>query len=123
MSDRSFALRCPNGYPNGDKVSVIKAIRMLTGLGLKEAKDASELQGDQHHVLNTGNFTSYLAPEGEMENQFRILRNAGCEVGDSVYRLLQSLRDLGAQALKQGEDELANEILQLVLAEKLRRKP
>ena len=123
MSNRSFALRCPRDYPNGDKIAIIKAIRMLTGFGLKEAKDASESQLEQHLELNLGNFTSYGHPDGEIENQFRILRNGGCEVGDSVYRLLQSLRDLGAQALKQGEDELASEILQLVLAEKLRRKP
>lgn len=30
------------GYPSDRKVSIIKEIRVLTGLGLKEAKDASE---------------------------------------------------------------------------------
>jgi len=123
MSITNFSIRCPPNYPNGDKVAVIKAIRMLTGVGLKEAKDISEASGDQGFVIATGNFYSYSNTDQEIENQFRILRNAGVEVGGSAYAILQSLRDLGAEALKQGEDELANEILQLVLAEKLRRKP
>lgn len=123
MSDRSFSFRVgpPSSMP--DKISVIKSIRMLTGLGLREAKDASERQGEQHFEISMGNFTSYGNPDSEIENQFRILRNGGIEVGGSVYHILQSLRNLGADALKQGEDDLASEILQLVLAEKLRRKP
>jgi len=123
MSNHSFAIRIGPPGSMSDRISVIKSIRMLTGLGLKEAKDASERQGEQHFEINMGNFTSYGHPDSEIENQFRILRNGGIEVGDSVHHILQSLRDLGADALKQGEDELASEILQLVLAEKLRRKP
>ncbi len=101
-----------------NKVSAIKAIRTLTGLGLKDAKDAAEMVGNpQTYVLNTG------ITERDLEDQLRILRNEGFEVGPPVYKLLEELRKLGSQALLQGEDDLANEILQLVLAEKLRRKP
>ena len=107
-----------------NKVAVIKAIRMLTGLGLKEAKDASERLGEtQVFDIQKANFFSCANPEREMENQFRILRAEGLEVGEPVHKLLEELRKLAAQALIQGEDELANEILQHVLAEKLRRNP
>ena len=125
MSIDKFVITCPRDYPNGDKVSVVKAIRILTGMGLKDSKDASEVwEREQHfNISYMGNFTSGGSIDVEIENQFRILRNAGVKVGDPVHILLQSLRSLGAQALDQGEDELANEILQLVLAEKLRRKP
>jgi len=123
MSDRSFSMCIGLLAAQTQRVEVIKAIRMLTGLGLKEAKDASERQGEQHFDIHRTNFVSYGNPDTEIENQFRILRNNGISVGDSIQRLLQSLRDLGAEALKQGEDDLASEILQLVLAEKLRRKP
>jgi hypothetical protein len=73
--------------------------------------------------LYHANFTSYADPEREIENQFRILRSEGVEVGPPVWKIIEELRKLGSAALLQGEDELANEILQLVLAEKLRRKP
>jgi hypothetical protein len=91
---------------------------------LKEAKDASEVIGRQQTFdVNSTIFTAYGNPIGEIENQFRILRAEGIEVVDPVYKIIEELRKLGSQALLQGEDELANEILQLVLAEKLRRKP
>jgi hypothetical protein len=121
-NSKRFTMICPATYMN--KVAVIKAIRTLTGLGLKEAKDASEVIGRQQTFdVNSTIFTAYGNPIGEIENQFRILRAEGIEVVDPVYKIIEELRKLGSQALLQGEDELANEILQLVLAEKLRRKP
>jgi len=99
-----------------NKIAVIKAIRVLTGMGLKEAKDASETQGQQY-------FAAANIDHALQQDQFRTLRTQGILVGDAVYKMLDDLRALGAQALLQGEDELANEILQLVVAEKLRRKP
>jgi len=119
MHDTKFVITCPSHYTN--KVAAIKAIRMLTGLGLKEAKDASEMGGPQTFTLYHSNFSSYGNPDSMIEEQFRILRTEGVEVGEPVHKILQSLRELGAKALQLGEDEFANEILQLVLAEKLRR--
>ena len=116
---KKFVMVCPVSYTN--KVAAIKAIRTLTGLGLKEAKDASERGGPQEYEINPSIFTNYANPVAEIENQYRILRNEGVQVGGSVHLLLAELRDLAREALKQGEDELADEILQLVLAEKLRR--
>ena len=119
--NQKFTITCPASIPN--KVAVIKAIRTLTGLGLKEAKDASERCGPQVYEIFPSNFTSWTDPQKGVEEQFRILRNEGVEVGEPVWKIIEELRKLGAQALLQGEDDLANEILQLVLAEKLRRKP
>jgi len=121
MDNRNFTFVCPASIPN--KVEVIKAIRTLTGLGLKEAKDASERTGHQTYPIQLSNFSSWSNSDRGVDEQFRILRNNGVEVGEPVFKILESLRQLGSQALLQGEDELANEILQLVLAEKLRRKP
>ena len=118
----TFTIVCPQTYFN--KIAVIKAIRILTGLGLKEAKDASEIIGKpQTFAFAQSLFTAYAAPEVEIENQFRTLRNEKVEVGARVHQILEGLRKLGSDALLQGEDELANEILQLVLVEKLKRKP
>jgi hypothetical protein len=99
-----------------NKVMVIKAIRVLTGMGLKEAKDASEIIGAvQTLTLTSGNSDTYI------DEQFSTLRSNGVEVSAPVTVIIEELRKLGAMALSQGEDEFANEILQLVLAEKLRR--
>ena len=107
-----------------NKISVIKAIRQLTGMGLKDAKDASEFFNMvQIYDISPTIYTSFADPNRFIEEQAQILRNEGIEVGESVHKLLNELRVLGSQALQQGEDELANEILQLVLTEKLRRKP
>lgn len=116
MNDTHIEIVCPVHLAN--KVTVIKAIRTLTGLGLKEAKDASERANVKQSfrcVLPNG------AQNPMYEEQCRILRNEGVEVGPAAQKILQELRKLGSEALMTGEDELANEILQLVLAEKLRR--
>lgn len=109
-----ITIRVPQTLSN--RVTVIKSIRNLTGLGLKEAKDLQDQHGILHQVQ-----TNLGISDREFEDHCRILRNEGCEVNGSVHQILQELRELGAQALKQGEDDLANEIMQLVLAEKLRR--
>ena len=121
LNESRFTISCPATLPN--KVEAIKAIRVLTGLGLKEAKDASERSGPQTFDVPLNSFTSWSDPHRGIDEQFRLLRANGIEVGEPVFKILESLRKLGADALLQGEDELANEILQLVLAEKLRRKP
>jgi hypothetical protein len=113
--NKKITFTCPLIYYN--KVSVIKAIRMLTGLGLKEAKDASEIAG----VPQT--FDLQPCTDTVFDEQCRILRSEKVDVGEPVHRLIEELRKIGAQALLQGEDDFANEILQLVLAEKLRRLP
>ena len=121
IDTKKFTMICPGSYTN--KVEVIKAIRSLTGLGLKEAKDSSEVCGTpQTFALQSSLFSNYANPDAEIENQFRILRNNGVEIGGNIHALLDDLRKLAVQALQQGEDELASEITQLVLVEKLRRK-
>jgi hypothetical protein len=101
-----------------NKVAAIKAIRSLSGLGLKEAKDVSEGYYGTHYdiqVLRGLAATDY-------DSMCRTLISEGFGVTGSVAHFLQELRELATEALAAGEDELANEILQLVLAEKLRRQ-
>lgn len=109
----------PNGYGAGQsKIEVIKSIRSLSYMGLKEAKDLSEIPGP--HTL-TVNMRVTSEPAREFEEFCRVLRANGCNVGPTINKILQSLRELGSDALRLGEDEIANEILQMVLAEKLKR--
>lgn len=99
-----------------DKVSSIKAIRTLTGLGLKEAKDASERPGTKQSFR----VVSGMSPAYFNEN-IRTLEHNGYRVSASVVNLLDELRKLAGSALEIGEDELASDITQLVIAQKLRR--
>lgn len=114
FEEKKISFTAPATITN--KVSVIKAIRILTGLGLKESKDASERVGIRQHFAVNANMTHFL-----FEEQMKILRSEGFDVIPSALFILEKLRELGSQALLAGEDELANEILQFVLAEKLRR--
>jgi hypothetical protein len=109
-----------NGLSN--RVSCIKALRVMTGLGLKEAKDACERSGiRQIFSVNPTIIAGDPAHLREFHDCARILRSEGFEVGAPIERVLTDLRKLACEAIEQGEDELGNEILQLVLAEKLRR--
>jgi hypothetical protein len=122
MIPKIITIRCPAVHTN--KVAVIKAIRYITGMGLREAKDASEVENDQMLPVSMGFFNNsgnLLGAQAEFENQLKILDSCGVYVVDNVFQILKELRELGSEALRTGEDELANEILQLVLAEKLRR--
>lgn len=117
---------CPKSYPPpASKIEVIKALRAISGMGLKEAKDISENDLQQKLIINDSALRQEtLSVRAKyFDEQYRILRNNGVKVGDSVHTILQEMRVLATQALEQGDDELANEILQLVLAEKLRRQP
>ena len=118
MNRKSFSINIKGPVPN--RVEVIKALRSLTGLGLKEAMAATDTYGVK--TFNFGGTYFGANPEIEIATNFRIFQNNGIEIQKEVYLILEELRQLGSKALLQGEDELANEILQLVLAEKLRRK-
>jgi hypothetical protein len=121
IADQKITIKVLGSLAN--KVAVIKAIRMISGLGLKEAKDASERVGvEQTFNIDHSNFIGFTNPQKAFEEECRIIRNENVEIGNGVHKLLTELRVLATQAIAQGEDELANEILQLVLAEKLRRK-
>lgn len=68
-------------FSNGNKISCIKSIRALTGLGLKEAKDIADASGIIHEATVFPGL-SYL----EFEQNCRILRNAGVEIGGPSSR-------------------------------------
>lgn len=118
---RVITVTFPPDY-NGYKVVIIRAIRCLTGLGLKAAKDVSEALGPQALIINTINPAGSAAEDYIIE-QVNILKSYGCVIGPTAHDILDDLRELATMALQGHEDELANEILQLVLVEKLRRPP
>lgn len=112
-------ITCPEIYRNinmnGAKIQVIKAIRALTGMGLKEAKDASEIFEPQTITIRT------IISQQEFNDNIATLKANDVIIGTRVQEILEELRRLSTEAMKLHEDDLANDILQLVLAQKLRR--
>lgn len=116
MSDPTeITFLCPADMPMPKKIIVVKSLRTLFGCGLKDARIMSETTVPQTQLV-------YINKDSQLiiDQQIDILISQGVIVADSIYEILQKLRDLGAHALLHGKDELANEILQLVIAEKLR---
>lgn len=107
----------PEEYGSNTKVSVIKAIRILTGAGLKEAKELMEIPGQ--YIMDLPELDTISSCKSEVEAQLYILIQNGVKV--SYYGiLLDSLRKAAADAVLLGEDDIANNILQHVLALKLK---
>lgn len=99
----------------GAKIRVIKALRVIAGIGLKEAVGCSERPDQQSLRVVAVDYQSFHEACEE-------LTRCGVKTGIPITEILHELRDMATYALANGEDEIANEILQLILAEKLRRR-
>ena len=106
------------------RVPIIKCIRRISGLGLKEAKDLSEIPG-RHRLALLGQEMMEAKEHNLLFENVSILsrelKTYGVEVGPVAATIIEELRQLGIKSLEAQEDELASDIMQLVLAEKLRR--
>lgn len=111
---RELHIQCPPVYT--DKIQVIKSIRMLTNEGLANSKQMSERLDRQLILLNP-------RPGCNVDDEIQILRNYGCIISQPIDNIYDCLRQCVKDAMNIGKDELANEILQLLLAEKLRSQP
>ena len=111
-------------YDGGNRITVIKTIREVSGLGLKEAKDISDIPGLHRLqlrgavVLQAINNNSLMTVLADFRRKFQEMN---VKFGPSAVIIIEELRQLGILAIEQKEDELANEIMALVLAEKIRR--
>lgn len=121
MDSNHLRIVVPPWGVSKNRVTAIKALRTITGYGLKEAKDLSEATGE--HIVPIGGVTYFSSDPGakkEFDDACQTLRNEGYDVGHSMHKLLQELRELASKALQMGDDDFANEILQMVLAHKLK---
>lgn len=121
MDTKNIAIIFPgvfadNAFGYNSKVQVIKLVRELNFMGLKETKDFVETHGVSHSL----EITNTIITENRIAEICTEFRNYGCEVGGSHHFILKELRQLAKDALTIGSDEMAAEIMQLILAEKLR---
>ncbi len=80
-SNNRITIRDYDRHNGGNKVSIIKAIREVTGLGLKDAKDQADiLMGQQNGWSPSHSITIDIAHDRKHSECVTLLRNAGCTV-------------------------------------------
>lgn len=113
MTQTKYAVRISGKPADYAVISAIKSIRTLTGLSLKEVTTAFS-SGATISAPVLPNISSSVRDEN-----IRNLEMHGLEV-DSSASLLQDMRDFAKRALDLGMDEIADEILSIILSEKLK---
>ena len=102
------------------RVTVIKAVRQLTGLGLKEAKDLTEKQGAQLVHFRVEDIRSYyddsvIPAEKVLKNGLEVLRNHGVLVHEvSRVGTLAEVRQLASDAVLRDEHDLAIALIEVI---------
>lgn len=106
-------LRLPNSDEMHHKVSVIKAIRSLTGLNLKAAKGVSDdlAEGKTRKITIRDNAESNAEHLIELESN-GIIIEAARAVSGNVY--VRDIRNLAVRALKNGDYTVAQEVIELL---------
>jgi hypothetical protein len=107
------------GYISFNKVGCIKAIRSLSGLGLKEAKDL--IEAAMAGTVQTVEIAPKLT-RPDIEHELRVLRDYGCVVNDVSCNhrtlILDTLRETAIFASSVDEYSLAARLNELLAEEK-----
>jgi hypothetical protein len=121
-SVKKFSITVPaiSSPTASSKIPFIKSLRELTHISLKEAVDVF----NRHSIVQLMDLNTSSHSESYISTQIKTLRDYGCIIMlHNVDVILEDLRKLAIRAIDIKEDNLGNEIMQLVLAEKLRRVP
>ena len=103
-----------------DRVGVIKAVRQLTGLGLKEAKELTEKQGTQLVQVRVSDiddrYTKQSVPAKEvLTDAIADMRGNGVIVVEAVRAgTLVEVRQLASDALLRDELDLAAALIDVL---------
>lgn len=122
MIPKKLEIVIPGAY--ADKVKAIKALRELTSLGLKEAKDLSEKMGRQVVDVNPhrrADLDGNILPEDvNYRDIMASLQNAGIQVRGEVAtareELLEQVRMLASTSVLRNDFELAQELIRVLRA-------
>lgn len=119
MISKHFNIIFPD-HQNYNRVGVIKAVRQLTGLGLKEAKDLTEKQGAQLVHFRVEDNRSYyddsvIPAEKVLKDNLELLRSNGVLVHE-VGRVgtLAEVRQLASDAVLRDEYDLAIALIDVI---------
>jgi hypothetical protein len=119
---KKISIVIPNSYGTNSvwagKVPCVKAIRSITGLSLRDTTNIVNSTGVKHTLNVDSGYSTYTGIEADIKT----LKSHNIEVFlHYINEILEDLRKLAIRSIECGEETIANEILQFVLAEKLRR--
>lgn len=123
MIPNSITVNLPEDYTAADsnKVGVIKAIRLLTGLGLKEAKEFSEKPGLQKILVQVRASEDYATgrPVTAEENFDRAMQefrrwNIPVTINSARVQLVDDLRRLIREAVLRDELDMAAALIDVL---------
>lgn len=121
MITKHIKLTFPTVGSGYNRVNVIKAVRMLTGLGLKEAKDLTEKLGAQPIRVLVEDRRDYIderkiiPAQQAYDEAMRTLRDNGVFVDStpsaSRQGMLDEVRKLASQAVLRDDFDLADALI------------
>lgn len=120
MISKHYTMTFPAPNSGYNRVGVIKAVRSLTGLGLKEAKDLTEKEGAQLvqvRAADTVNpYTNQpISAKTALENAITELRRHGVVAVEAVRAgTLADVRKLASDALMRDELDLAAALIDIL---------
>ncbi len=127
MSGRQFELFTqPNAFVQ-DKVTPIKAIRIITGLGLKEAKDLVDAAMNGQRVSFEEQDERYrnasipYSCDAELDN----IRRVGLSVVEFAianFEILEKVKSLSVEAVGASEYDVAISLLEILKANQGRKR-
>lgn len=122
MIPKSIKLVFPSvGSTNYDRIGVIKAVRALTGMGLKESKDMTEEAGE--HVIRVSisdGVDFYSGQTVSAADRYKLaienLRLNGVRVNENSLRskMVEDVRRLASEAVLRDENDLAVALIEVV---------
>lgn len=120
MISKHYTMTFPAPNSGYNRVGVIKAVRTLTGLGLKEAKDLTEVEGPQLiHVRATDTINPYtnqpVPAKMLLEDHIAEMRLNGVIVVEAVRSgTLAEVRKLASEALLRDELDMAVALIDIL---------
>lgn len=119
MINKHYTMTFPAPNSGYNRVAVIKAIRQLTGLGLKEAKDLTEKDGAQLVQVRVDDyvnaFDQVIPAKTALENAITELRRHGVVAVEAVRPgTLAEVRKLAADALMRDELDMAAALIDIL---------
>lgn len=111
-----------SGVASGpNKVMVIKALRMLTGMGLKEAKDLSEKPGVQKIVVSVHDYEEYatgrlVTAQQAFENGIALLKGEGLGVivDSQLNGTLEDVKRVVSEAVMRDQYDIASALIDVL---------
>lgn len=115
----AFKVDSSIGVANANFVKVIKAVRAVTGFGLKEAKELSESMraSNDGAVFFVDSFPQYAANDSVKAEAIAELKMYGVSIsvgGDNTQHFIKELKESVCAMIMAGETSLAKDVLSVV---------